>query len=57
MRVLTIWIAGLVALTLLGSLVGFSLARNSTGEWVGAVAGACIFVCLRLWFAEPRRLH
>ena len=53
MRVFVIWVMGIVALGLLGSLIGWALAKNSLGEYVGAVAGACGFVCLRLWFAKP----
>ena len=52
MRVLVIWITGIVALSLIGSLFGFALAGNSKGEVAGAVAGACAFVCLRMWFRK-----
>ena len=54
MRVLAIWITGIAAFGILGSLVGFALAKNSTGEWAGAIAGVFLFVCVRLWFAAPR---
>jgi len=54
MRVFVIWITGIVALGAFGSLVGFALASNRTiGEYVGTVAGVCLFLCLRLWFAKP----
>lgn len=53
MRIFAIWMMGIVALGLLGSLVGWALAKNATGEYAGAVAGACGFICLRLWFARP----
>lgn len=54
MRVFVIWVMGIIALALVGSLFGFALAGNSKGEWAGAIAGACSFVCLRLWFDKPR---
>jgi hypothetical protein len=34
MRVLIIWISGIAALSLVGSLLGFAFAGNSKGEWV-----------------------
>jgi hypothetical protein len=49
MRVLAVWIAGLVAFAVFGSLVGWALAKNATGEWAGVIAGTCAFVCVRLW--------
>jgi len=55
MKVLLIWVMGIIAFSLLGSLVGFALAGNSKGETAGYVAGACAFVCLRLWLAKPRQ--
>jgi hypothetical protein len=54
MRVFVIWTTGIVASGILGSLVGWALAKNSPGEVAGAAAGVCAFVCLRLWFAKPR---
>jgi hypothetical protein len=56
MRVLIIWIMGIIALSIVGSLVGFALAGNSKGEWAGAIAGTCAFVCLRLWFGKQRQV-
>jgi hypothetical protein len=54
MRVFVIWITGIVALGTFGSLVGFALANNrNIGEYTGTVAGICLFICLRLWFAKP----
>lgn len=54
MRVLVIWVTGIVALGTFGSLAGFALANNrTTGEYYGAIAGVCLFICLRLCFAKP----
>ena len=56
MRVLIIWVMGIVAFSLIGSLIGFALAVNNKGEWAGAIAGACAFICLRLWLAKPYQI-
>lgn len=54
MRALAIWITGLVAFGLFGSMIGWGLAHNHYGEGAGAVAGVCLFACLRLWFPNAR---
>lgn len=54
MRVFAIWFMGIVSFGLLGSLVGFALTKQNTGEWTGVAAGACAFICLRLWLGERR---
>ena len=54
MRVFLIWVTGIVALGLFGSLAGFALANNKiAGAHGGTIAGICLFICLRLWFAKP----
>jgi hypothetical protein len=54
MRAVVIWITGLAAFSIIGSLAGFSLSDNrDIGEHAGAAAGACLFICLRLWIAKP----
>lgn len=53
MRVLIIWVMGIVSLSIIGSLIGFALTKEHAGSNDGAIAGACAFTCLRLWFSPP----
>lgn len=50
LRIVGIWIFGLVGFGLVGGMIGQFLTPYSE---VGGVAGACVFACLRLWFGDP----
>lgn len=58
MRVLGIWIFGLLASGLAGGAIGLALAQplERTALFVfalGSIAGLSAFACIRLWLAAP----
>ncbi len=56
LRVIGIWLFGIPGFAAIGAMVG----ENVRDHWghdmglMGAVAGAAIFGCLRLWLADRR---
>ena len=59
MRTLAIWLFGGLATAIVGGFIGASFDTSFAGlGWpFGVIAGAFVFVCLRLWLsASSRRL-
>jgi hypothetical protein len=59
MRTAAIWVFGLVSFFFFGGFAGMALVGTQTflmargnGHFWGALAGVCLFACLRLWFEE-----
>ena len=53
MRILALWISGLIA----GAMVGGMIFRYLYGDGVdffGGVTGMAVFVCARLWVTDSR---
>jgi hypothetical protein len=50
-RVVAIWIFGILACGIAGGLIGAQLDYRDGGPW-GFLAGAFAFSCLRLWLSE-----
>jgi hypothetical protein len=53
LRLIAIWITGLLAFSMFGALPGV-IAGNEDSSGVGFLSGICLFICLRLWSAEHR---
>jgi len=61
MRTLGIWIFGLLAAGLAGSIIALALIRPPAGDgqfltfFGGFLSGTFAFACARLWFAAPSK--
>jgi hypothetical protein len=58
LRTTVLWAAGLVAGMIIGGLVGntfFQVGFSGDAGFFGAIAGAAVFICLRLWATEHDR--
>lgn len=53
-RLIAIWVFGILAAAIFGGLVGNFLVRGDGGIF-GFIGGACAFVCARLWLAKPSK--
>ena len=53
-RTVGIWVFGVLASALFGSLIAHGLAKSSRGdtEFIGFIAGACAFAAARLMFTS-----
>ena len=57
MRTFAIWTFGLLAALIIGAFLGsiydniYNKYEGGIGFLAGAIAGMCIFACLRLWLA------
>lgn len=49
MRLVAIWVSGLLATAMFGTMIGHALAEYDGGGAFGFVAGALAFTCFRLW--------
>jgi hypothetical protein len=55
-RTVAIWVFGLLASAIVGSLLGSRMEPPYSYDWGvwGALAGMFTFACLRLWLAGPQ---
>lgn len=53
MRTFFLWLTGILASAIVGSLVGGQLSTgySNDGAFLGMIAGPLIFTCARLWLA------
>lgn len=51
-RVIAIWVSGLIATGLFGSGIAIQLGGGFDAPFFGFVAGIGAFTCFRLWFGE-----
>jgi hypothetical protein len=56
-RTAILWSAGLIAGMIIGGLIGNTLQSDFSrdGGFFGAIAGAAVFICARLWATERSR--
>jgi hypothetical protein len=55
-RTIAIWIFGLLASAIIGSLIASRVQPPYAYDWgfAGGLAGICAFACLRLWLGDDR---
>ena len=56
-RAIVLWSAGLIAGMIFGGLIGNTYLGGDSGGYFGAIGGAALFACARLWATERRPNH
>jgi hypothetical protein len=53
-RVVALWVFGILGASIFGGIVGHGLTHSEAGSFIGALGGAFVFACARLWLTPPR---
>jgi hypothetical protein len=53
-RVVALWVFGLLGASIFGGILGHGLTQSGEGSFFGALGGAFVFACARLWLTPPR---
>jgi hypothetical protein len=53
-RVVTLWAFGLLGASIFGGIVGHGFTHSEAGSFFGALGGAFVFICARLWLTPPQ---
>jgi hypothetical protein len=53
-RAVALWVFGLLGASIFGGIVSHGLTHSAEGSFFGALGGAFVFICARLWLTPPR---